>query len=231
LYAYIFTVAGVYDNSSPETQKACTTSQSNFNYILSEAPWFRVPYPGQWGSPIFTTSGVLTMLAAVIPAALESIGDYYAAARLSGARQPPGEVVSRALAVEAACCAIAGVFGTTSGSTAYAENVGAISITGVASRHVTQTGALIMIIISVISKIGALFASLPQAMIAGVFCVMFSIIAGISARWLAGMPFSHTYSNCCLGGHVRSKCARIKRSNPPSFCHAPVTWGSATCRA
>lgn len=60
------------------------------------------------------------MLAAVIPAALESIGDYFAAARLSGAPQPPGEVVSRALAVEAACCAIAGVFGTTSGSTAYA---------------------------------------------------------------------------------------------------------------
>ncbi len=60
------------------------------------------------------------MLAAVIPAALESIGDYYAAARLAGAPKPPGEVVSRALAVEAACCAIAGVWGTTSGSTAYA---------------------------------------------------------------------------------------------------------------
>lgn len=42
---------------APLAQKACTTSQSNFNYILSEAPWFRVPYPGQWGSPIFTTTG------------------------------------------------------------------------------------------------------------------------------------------------------------------------------
>ncbi|KAI7844268.1 hypothetical protein COHA_002066 [Chlorella ohadii] len=163
LYAYIFTIAGVYDNASAATQKACTTSQSNFNYILSEAPWFRAPYPGQWGSPIFNTSGVLTMLAAVIPAALESIGDYYAAARLAGAPKPPGEVVSRALAVEAACCAIAGVWGTTSGSTAYAENVGAISITGVASRRVTQTGAAIMIGIGFISKIGALFASIPQA--------------------------------------------------------------------
>lgn len=43
------------------------------------------------------------------------------------------------------------------------ENVGAISITGVASRRVTQTGAVIMIIISVIGKFGALFASIPQA--------------------------------------------------------------------
>lgn len=78
--------------------------------------------PPSWrshGRP-FLIAGVLTLVAAVIPAALESIGDYYAAARLAGAPQPPGEVVSRALAMEAVCCAIAGVFGTTSGSTAYA---------------------------------------------------------------------------------------------------------------
>lgn len=79
-------------------------------------------HPPGWHSHAWPSliAGVLTLLAAVIPAALESIGDYYAAARLAGAPQPPGEVVSRALAMEAACCAIAGVFGTTSGSTAYA---------------------------------------------------------------------------------------------------------------
>jgi nucleobase transporter 1/2 len=74
LYAYIATVAGAYDNSPPETQKSCTTDQANFDYILSVAPWFRFPYPGQWGSPIFNASGVFTMMAAIIPAALESIG-------------------------------------------------------------------------------------------------------------------------------------------------------------
>ena len=123
LYAYIATVAGAYDNSSPETQQSCTTSHSD---VLSVAPWVRVPYPGQWGAPIFTWTGVLTMVAAVIPAALESIGDYYAAARLAEAPAPPTDVVSRALAVEALCCSVAGLFGTTTGSTAYAENVACI---------------------------------------------------------------------------------------------------------
>lgn len=60
------------------------------------------------------------MIAAVIPAALESIGDYIAAARLGGAPKPPPDVLSRALMVESLCCTIAGLFGTTSGSTAYA---------------------------------------------------------------------------------------------------------------
>lgn len=179
LYAFVFTVSGVYDGASAETQKACTTSQSNFNYIISTAPWVRVPYPGQWGSPIFSASGVLTLVAAVIPASLESIGDYFAAARLGGAPQPPPDVISRALAVEALCCVVAGLLGTTSGSTAYAENVGAISITGVASRRVVQTGACLMIGISLIGKFGAVFASIPQALAAGVFAVMFSLIAGV----------------------------------------------------
>ena len=76
--------------------------------------------PLQWGSPIFTSAGVFTMFAAVIPAALESIGDYYAAARLGGVPQPHTEVVSRALAVESVCCVVSGLLGTTSGSTAYA---------------------------------------------------------------------------------------------------------------
>lgn len=249
-------------------QQACTTDQSNFGNILSTAPWFRVPYPGQWGAPLFTgsceraplcrhgggcerlpwrpdqpparpdtllprpshvcTAAVLTFLAAVIPAALESIGDYFAAARLANAPPPPPDVVSRALAVESVCCVVSGLFGTTSGSTAYAgergrlerlagpapcsreccllglelpacrpttvlpstrcppsppaENVGAIAITGVASRRVVQLGAGMMICIACLGKFGALFASIPQALVAGLLVVLFSLIAGVGER-------------------------------------------------
>ncbi|EFN51042.1 hypothetical protein CHLNCDRAFT_141545 [Chlorella variabilis] len=209
LYAYIATVAGAYDNASPETQQACTTWQSNSDYILSVAPWFRVPYPGQWGSPIFTATSVLTMIAAVIPAALESIGDYYAAARLGGAPQPPRDVISRALMVESLCCTISGLFGTTSGSTAYAENVGSIAITGVASRRVTQTGAVVMIILGTIGKFGALFASIPQAMVAGMFTVMFSLIAGVGFSNLEGVDLHSERNIFILGFGLYSGAPRL----------------------
>ncbi len=39
--AYIMTVAGVYDDSKPETQQSCTTWASNNGNVLSEASWFR----------------------------------------------------------------------------------------------------------------------------------------------------------------------------------------------
>ena len=72
LYAYIVTIAGTYDNYSRDSNfyKYCRTDQST---VLSDSPWFRWPYPGQWGGPIFTWSAVLTMLAGALSAMVESV--------------------------------------------------------------------------------------------------------------------------------------------------------------
>ncbi|GAB4815990.1 hypothetical protein N2152v2_003036 [Parachlorella kessleri] len=199
LYAYIMTVAGVYDDSKPETQQSCTTWASNNGNVLSEASWFRVPYPGQWGAPIFTSTGVFTMLAGAVPVTLESLGDYFASAQLSNAPPPPPDVIGRAVGAEGVCCCISGVLGTTTGSSAYAENVGAIGITGVGSRRVIQTGAGIIIVISVIGKFGALFASIPNAMVAGLFCVMFSLISGVGLSNLQHIDLNSSRNLLILG--------------------------------
>jgi nucleobase transporter 1/2 len=52
---------------------------------------------------------------------VESLGDYFAAADIAGAPVPPPGVISRAIALQGATCALAGVWGTTSGTTAYNE--------------------------------------------------------------------------------------------------------------
>lgn len=52
---------------------------------------------------------------------VESLGDYFAAADISGAPVPPPSVISRAVALQGATCAIAGAWGTTTGTTAYNE--------------------------------------------------------------------------------------------------------------
>lgn len=48
--------------------------------VLYDAPWFRVPYPWQWGAVTFSWAGTLTMLAGALPAMIESLGDYFAGA-------------------------------------------------------------------------------------------------------------------------------------------------------
>lgn len=52
--------------------------------IISDSPWFRIPYPGQWGLPTVTLSGVLGMLAGVLACTVESISYYPTTARMCG---------------------------------------------------------------------------------------------------------------------------------------------------
>nr|CAD7464110.1 unnamed protein product [Timema tahoe] len=52
--------------------------------ILEESPWFRFPYPGQWGVPTVSASGVLGMLAGVLACTVESISYYPTTARMCG---------------------------------------------------------------------------------------------------------------------------------------------------
>ena len=52
--------------------------------LISNSRWIRVPYPCQWGAPTVSVAAVFGMLAGVLSSIVESVGDYYAAARLSG---------------------------------------------------------------------------------------------------------------------------------------------------
>ena len=74
-------------------------------------------------------AGVLGVMAGALAGMLESIGDYYACARLSGAPPPPDHAVNRGMLIEGIGCMLAGFWGTASGTTSYSENVGAIGIT------------------------------------------------------------------------------------------------------
>ena len=57
-------------------------------------------FPVQWGWPKVTVAGVFGMLAGIIASAIESVGDYYACARLSGAPPPPTHAINRGIGIE-----------------------------------------------------------------------------------------------------------------------------------
>jgi nucleobase transporter 1/2 len=146
---------------------------------LRNAPWFRVPYPFQWGIPQFGIAAFVGMLAGYIASMVESIGDYYACARLSGAPTPDKRTINRGITFEGIGCLVAGIFGTGNGTTSYSENIGAIGLTRVGSRRVVQAGAIIMILLGTVSKFGALFTTIPSPIVGGMYCAMFGMIAAV----------------------------------------------------
>ncbi|XP_059789297.1 solute carrier family 23 member 1-like isoform X3 [Balaenoptera ricei] len=147
--------------------------------VLSQAPWFRFPYPGQWGLPTISLAGVFGIIAGVISSMVESVGDYYACARLVGAPPPPKHAINRGIGIEGLGCLLAGAWGTGNGTTSYSENVGALGITRVGSRMVIVAAGCVLLLMGVFGKIGAAFATIPTPVIGGMFLVMFGVITAV----------------------------------------------------
>ncbi|XP_005098105.1 solute carrier family 23 member 1 [Aplysia californica] len=147
--------------------------------VLADSPWIRIPYSGQWGMPTVSAGAVFGMLAGVLASMMESVGDYYACARLAEAPPPPPNAVNRGIAVEGVCCIITGLLGTGNGSTSYSENVGAIGITKVGSRRVVFTAGVLLILLGCLGKVGALFVTIPEPVVGGMFISMFGMITAV----------------------------------------------------
>ncbi|KAK3879526.1 hypothetical protein Pcinc_015910 [Petrolisthes cinctipes] len=160
----------------PQEDHARTDLRLN---IIHDSPWFRLPYPCQWGLPVVSVAGVMGMLAGVVASIVESIGDYYACAKLAGAPPPPKHAINRGIWIEGVGTILSGLFGTGSGTTSYSQNVGAIGVTRVGSRRVVQYSAAIMLVCGVVGKIGALFIVIPEPIIGGIFCIVFAMITSV----------------------------------------------------
>jgi xanthine/uracil permease len=140
--------------------------------------------PLQWGTPQFTGAFIIGMVAGVIASMIESFGDYYAVARISGEKAPSGKRINHGLGMEGIGNVFAGIMGTGNGSTSYSENIGAIGITGVASRYVVQVGGVIMIVAGYFGWISGFVTTIPDPVVGGLFLVMFAQIIGVGLSQL-----------------------------------------------
>uniref|UniRef100_F6R532 Solute carrier family 23 member 1-like n=1 Tax=Monodelphis domestica TaxID=13616 RepID=F6R532_MONDO len=177
ILCYVLTVTNVFP-SSPSAYGYLARTDTKGS-VLSQAPWFRIPYPGQWGLPTISLAGVFGIIAGVISSMVESVGDYYACARLVGAPPPPKHAINRGIGMEGLGCLLAGAWGTGNGTTSYSENVGALGITRVGSRMVIIAAGCVLILMGIFGKIGAAFATIPSPVIGGMFLVMFGVITAV----------------------------------------------------
>ncbi|XP_077233466.1 nucleobase-ascorbate transporter 7-like isoform X2 [Tasmannia lanceolata] len=174
LYAYFLTLGGAYKNRHPLTEVHCRSDQSG---LIGAAPWIMIPYPFQWGSPIFHAGDAFSMMAASFAALIESTGTFIAASRFASATPVPPSILSRGVGWQGIGIFLNGIFGTLNGCTASVENVGLLALTRVGSRRVIQISAVFMIFFSTLGKIGAIFASIPLPIVAALYCIFFGYVA------------------------------------------------------
>ncbi|XP_038836763.1 solute carrier family 23 member 2-like isoform X1 [Salvelinus fontinalis] len=197
LICFIFTVTNVFP---PEKDKYGYYARTDARQgILAAAPWFKIPYPFQWGVPTVTAAGVIGMFSAVVASIIESIGDYYACARLSCAPPPPIHAINRGIFMEGLSCVLDGLMGTGNGSTSSSPNIGVLGITKVGSRRVIQYGAAMMLLLGLVGKFSALFASLPDPVLGALFCTLFGMITAVGLSNLQFVDLNSSRNLFVLG--------------------------------
>ncbi|EBU9957736.1 purine permease, partial [Salmonella enterica subsp. enterica serovar Tamberma] len=81
---------------------------------------------------------------------------------------------------------ISGLFGA-GPNTAFSQNVGLITLTKVASRHVMIIAGIILTILGVFPKLSALIAVMPSPVLGGVGVIMFGLVAAQGIKTLASI--------------------------------------------
>lgn len=180
-FAAILTAAGAYNNVRQQTKLSCRTDRS---FLMSSAPWIKVPYPFQWGAPIFRASHVFGMMGAALVSSIESTGTFFAASRFAGATPPPAHVLTRSIGLQGIGQLLEGIFGSLVGTTASVENVGLLALTHVGSRRVVQISTAFMIFFSIFGKFGAFFASIPLVIFAAIYCVLYGLVAAVGITFI-----------------------------------------------
>lgn len=155
---------------------------------IKDAPWIRFTGVAPWGFPKFSLVAFGAILAGFFAVFIESIGDYFNVCNAADLPDPSEMMINRGIGAEGIGCVIGGLTGAVA-CTSYTENIGLISLTGVASRNVVRTGAVLLLIMSFIGKLGALVATIPTPVIGGCYIALFGIIGalGIQALMRADM--------------------------------------------
>ncbi|XP_062587081.1 solute carrier family 23 member 2-like [Saccostrea cucullata] len=192
----IMTVSGAFD---PYDKLARTDTGIS---AIRKAAWFRIPYPGQFGPMSFSTSVFTGFLIGTITSTLDSIGDYYACAKMSNVPPPPSHSVNRGIAMEGFFSLIAGLMGCGHATTTYGGNIGAIGVTKVASRDVFLAVGLIYIVFGIIGKVSAVFLSIPYPVLGGALIVMFGMFNGVVLSNLQVVSLSSSRNLAIIGTSI-----------------------------
>jgi OHCU decarboxylase len=168
------------------TAVAALFGQAHFEGV-ADAAWFGVITPLRFGLPTFGLAAIISMIVVMLITAVETTGDVFATGEIVEKPIGPGDI-ARALRADGLATTLGGVFNSFP-YTCFAENVGLVRLTRVKSRYVVGAAGLIMILIGLIPKTGAIVAAIPHAVLGGAAIVLFGTVAVVGIQVLRRVDF------------------------------------------
>lgn len=130
--------------------------------------------------PEFNISAILAVTVIFLVSATETIGDISAMTVTGLGRDVTEEEIRGGLGCDGYMSSFSALFGCLP-ITSFSQNVGLIAMTKVVNRFTIMTGAACMILAGLFPPIGAIFATLPDAVLGGCTIMMFGsiVVSGV----------------------------------------------------
>ncbi len=155
---------------------------------IADASWFAIPRPGAFGIE-FEPVAIVTFAFLFLVSAMETVGDMSGVTAAEG-RNPSDREFRGGLFNDGILSSLGAAFAAFP-VTSFSQNVGIVNFTGVMSRHVVGIAGVILAILGLSPKVGAVVATIPSAVFGGAVLLMVGMVAASGARLI----FLHTEMN------------------------------------
>ena len=162
----------------------------NFDAV-GRAAAIGITTPFAFGTPIFDPASIIAMTVVMLVVMAETTGDVIAVSEIVD--KPMSEkVLGNALRADGFSTMLGGILNAFP-YTAFAQNIGLVSLTGVRSRFVVATGGVILMILGLLPKLAAVVACVPNSVLGGAGLAMFGMVAASGIKTLSRIDFD---KNC-----------------------------------
>jgi xanthine permease len=199
------------------TLVAVATGKADFGDV-GQASWFAVSTPFHFGPPVFEVAAIVSMTIVMLVIMTETTADILAVGEVVG-RPADGRAVVGGLRADCLATAVSGGLLNSFSASAFAQNVGMVAITGVRSRFVVATGGVILVVLGLFPKIGAVVAAVPQPVLGGAGLALFATVAASGIRTLSRV--SYEGNNNLIVVAVAIGMGVIPIAAPTFYAHFP----------
>lgn len=156
---------------------------------VGDAGWFALVTPFHFGLPEFEIASIISMCIVGIVIMTETTGDMIAVGEIVD-KPVTRRQLADGLRADGLGTVLGGIFNTFP-YTAFAQNVGLVSLTGVRSRYVATMAGVILVVLGLIPKVSAIVEGVPRAVLGGAGIALFGMVAASGIRTLAKVKFNN----------------------------------------
>lgn len=139
--------------------------------------------------PEFDLNAIIAVTLIFLVSATETIGDTSALASSALDRNASEKETTGSITCDGFVSSISALFGCLP-ITSFSQNIGLVAMTKIVNRYAIATGAIIMIIAGIFPAVGALLATLPDAVLGGCTIMMFGMIVMSGIQMMSRCGYS-----------------------------------------